>query len=272
MSHTLKTTTLFDLPIVAEPFAKVLETISAHEGSKPLIVCTPNPEQVVLSAENQDFKQDLLQADLLLPDGIGLVLASKVFAAAGKSNPIAERITGIDIVIGLLKHAYTKNKKVLVIGGRNYGAEFAGSNLEGLKKLSLSKEFFPEIHAHADEHNWYWMEGYSVVGEPTESEQKSVAQVVKKLQPDYVFVAFGAPFQEKWLVTHQSLLAESGTQVAMAVGGTFDVLTGNLSRAPQAFKDVHLEWLYRLIQEPWRWRRQTKLLLFIKGAVQELLK
>ena len=261
MSYTLKTTTLFDLPIVTDSFARVLEFLTSYDNKKPLIICTPNPEQIVLSTEDSAFKDDLLQADILLPDGIGIVVASRIFAAAGKSIPITERITGVDIVIGLLKHAFTQNKKVLVIGGRNYGAEFAESNLEGLKKIDLSKD-----------NTAYWLEGYAAIAHPTEQEEKAVAQVLKKLQPDYVFVALGAPFQERWLLAHTKLLEEVGVQLGIAVGGTFDVLTGNLKRAPELFQNLHLEWLYRLIQEPWRWRRQTKLLLFIKGAVQELLK
>lgn len=272
MSHTLKTTTLFDLPIVTDSFAYVLEFLTSYDKKKPLIICTPNPEQIVLSDEDSAFKNDLLEADILLPDGIGIVVASRIFAAAGKSIPITERITGVDIVIGLLKHAFTQNKKILVIGGRNYGAEFAESNLEGLKKLDLSKEFFPEIKTNFEDNTAYWLEGYADIAHPTEQEEESVSQVLKKLQPEYVFVALGAPFQERWLLAHTKLLEEVGVQLGIAVGGTFDVLTGNLKRAPELFQNLHLEWLYRLGQEPWRWRRQTKLLLFIKGAVQELLK
>ena len=165
-----------------------------------------------------------------------------------------ERITGIDVVNHLLVHAHHTNKKILVLGGRMYGGEDVSSTMPTLKKLQLSSLT-----------QAFWMEGYADIAHPAENEEAVIAQTLKKLQPAYVFVAFGAPHQERWLIEHSD-------QLGMAVGGSFDVLTGQLKRAPSLFQQLHLEWLFRLFQEPWRWRRQTKLLLFFKEAVREFLK
>lgn len=268
--HTLHFSKLFGFPIVAEPFKTVFEYVANHQG-RTLIIFTPNPEQIVLASENSQFREYLSQADLLLPDGAGLVLASRLLAASARAIPIPERITGIDLVAALLEKAVTEKKKVLVVGGRGYGKnQVAGQVIpENTSKLNVLSEFLPEMAVNDPE--WYWLEGYNDVENPTKLEEKQVSQVIKKLKPDYVFVALGAPYQERWLLEHRTLLEETHAAVGIAVGGTFDVLTGQLERAPEWMQRSHLEWLYRLKQEPWRWRRQTKLLLFVKEAVQELL-
>ncbi len=274
----LRTTRLFDLSVVTESFVKILDVLTTQSnttrGGKTLLVATPNPEQVVLSQENKSFQQALQNMNILLPDGIGLVLASRMFAAAGKAVPIVSRVTGVDIVQALLTEATQAGKTVLVVGGRGY--EHLGTPAKQFSKDAGRADasahvMVLEIPAEGGIHTCYWMEGYADAHTPTKEEEQFVEKVIRTLKPTYVFIALGAPVQEHWLVAHAELLQENAVAVGMAVGGAFDMLTGKLDRAPAWMQALHLEWLYRLYQEPWRWRRQLNLLKFIKLTVGELL-
>ena len=116
-----------------------------------------------------------------------------------------------------------------------------------------------------------WLEGYENVNKPTEKEEQVVRQTLQQLKPKLVLVAFGAPQQEQWVIEHSDLLKKAGTKVAMVVGGSFDVLFGRLKRAPLWMRAIGLEWLYRLLQEPKRWRRQLALLNFMKLVFKEII-
>lgn len=263
---SLSTITIFDLPFVSASLNQVVSQVTAGRNDL-CVICTPNPEQVVLARSNNRFKQDLLEADLLLPDGVGVIWTSRLLALAGKSAPLRERIAGVDLVLELLKDAAKNHKKVLVIGGRGYGGGSREDDLLGIQKLQTSPILLEKLYVSKGELIAFWSEGYQDVARPTDQENQQVHMIIQKIKPDYVFVALGAPYQERWLSEFRSLLQQEQVQVAMAVGGSFDILLGKLKRAPVLMRTLHIEWLYRLFQEPWRWRRQTKLLLFIKEAV-----
>jgi N-acetylglucosaminyldiphosphoundecaprenol N-acetyl-beta-D-mannosaminyltransferase len=109
----------------------------------------------------------------------------------------------------------------------------------------------------------YYKMGYQNVRQIEQNETKDVERLIKELRPEVVLVALGAPAQEKWLVQERELLAASGVRVAMAVGGSFDVLLGLVARAPMRWRQWRMEWLWRLVQEPWRWWRMLVLPRFI---------
>ncbi|MBP7768454.1 WecB/TagA/CpsF family glycosyltransferase [Candidatus Woesebacteria bacterium] len=246
----LHTTTVFGFSIVTDRFGEVAAAITRPHDTT-LLICTPNPEQLVLAEKNKDFAADLRAADVLLPDGAGLVVASRVLAGWGKCVPITERITGIDMVTYLLGVARNKQQRVLVIGGRGY-ERFFKESVEELGDIT-------------------WMEGYKDVSAPNAAEEAAVVAQIEQVRPTLVFVALGAPAQEQWLVSHTEILEKNAVQVAMAVGGTFDIISGKLQRAPAILRQLHLEWLYRLFQEPWRFKRQLQLLHFIRMTVSELV-
>ncbi len=267
----LRTTRLFELSITTDSFPKIFEFLTTQVPQdavqkRPLLVATPNPEQVVLSQKNPTFQRTLQSMDVLLPDGSGLVLASRILAAAGKAVPISSRVTGVDLVQALLAVATQTHKTVLVIGGRGY--ESIGRPAKRFIKQKVMLLDIPGIH---DSVSCYWLEGYAAAQKPTPEEEIQVEQVIRTLKPAYVFIALGAPLQEQWLLAHQDLLQKNNAQLAMAVGGAFDMLTGKLDRAPKLLQQLQLEWLYRLYQEPWRWRRQLSLFEFMKLTVQEVL-
>ncbi len=273
--QSLSTTRLFDLKIVSTSFDQVVEALT--QASQLTLVATPNPEQIVLADRNSHFKTNLQEMDVLLPDGTGLVLASHVLAAADKAKSISERITGVDVVTQLVADAHSKNQAVLVIGGRGY--EKSGEVVEKVGSQKITEKRSDSQAASFDLYQLdlenvgsvYWLEAYQNAAQPTEVEEALIEKVFQAVKPRYVFVAFGAPAQENWLVTHKQQLAKHHVRVAMAVGGSFDILTGILSRAPSLFLKLNLEWLYRLIQEPWRWKRQLQLVTFIKLVIQSVL-
>lgn len=225
---------------------------------KVIKVFTPNPEQFVLAAENKEFSRLLDQADILLPDGVGVVIFSQLAGKLVGKRGVEQRIAGVDVVEKLLKLASDHSWKVLLIGGRGYQHKLHQISVSGLataQKLTL-----------------LWQSAYQNVAQPTPEEELALVGLIKREQPDLVFVAFGAPWQEKWIVDHEELLTRNQVKLAMAVGGSFDLLLGKLKRAPLGLRVIGLEWLFRLWQEPSRWRRQLKLAKFVKLAIVALVK
>ena len=227
------------------------------------LIFTPNPEQVVQSKENQEFKTNLAQADILLPDGIGLVWASQLLYLKGKSKKLKERIAGREVVTDLLGLAEKKNFKVLVVGGRKYKT-ISNSQFSIINQVSKLK--FKNFQ------NIYWLPGYQDVSNSSQEEEQLVEKTIGALKPQIVFVALGAPLQEKWLVEHKKLLQQAGVILGMAVGGTFDYLLGIVSRCPEWLSNLGLEWLFRLVTQPWRLKRQLRLIKFVGLVVGEVFK
>jgi N-acetylglucosaminyldiphosphoundecaprenol N-acetyl-beta-D-mannosaminyltransferase len=273
---------LFQLPIYTaswQEFWDLLKSRLERKDSKDLLlVFTPNPEQIVQASKNQDFFKILKTGDILLPDGIGLLLANRfirfrqtarAFLKLSPSKPampakITEKITGVETTDKLLMEAAKKNYVSLIIGGRNYaefwgkeGGEYEGEMFEDEQSLIQLKK------------NLYWTEAYQDKEEPLLVEDQALEKILKKIKPQLVFVALGAPDQEKWLVDWRARLEQAGVVVAMAVGGSFDLLFGRIARAPRLFRSLGLEWFWRLLQQPWRWRRQLRLIQYLFLVRQE---
>lgn len=259
-------TNIFGLQIFSSEKYQLLEVLETHliKNEKTMVVFTPNPEQVVLANRSKIFAKTLGSADILVPDGVGLVFASRFLHKFDKSNEISERIAGIDLVVDLLKFAKQQKLKIMIIGGRDYeGREFKG---RAVKILELSGE--DNESEHATDFLW-WEKGFLDVSNPTKGESSELISDISRIKPDIVFVAFGAPYQERWITENLGSLNENNVSLAMAVGGTFDVLLGKVPRAPKMMQNLGLEWLYRLIEEPWRWRRQLRLLEFMGLVIKE---
>jgi len=250
---------IYGLKVFSSSKDELLKYLENHlESGKSLVkVFTPNPEQIVLSRENPKFKQALLEGDLLVPDGTGLVWGSQLLAWKQGSQPLAERIPGIELVEHLQSWSQENKQPVLIIGGREYQPV-------GDKKPAVTEPIAIDDHTR-------WMAGYLQKLNPTAVEETAVLATIAKLKPVIVYVALGAPVQETWIIDHQTDLEKAGVKIALTVGGSFDVILGKLSRAPGWMRQVGLEWLFRLGQEPWRWRRQTRLLRFIGITFQELI-
>lgn len=213
-------------------------------GKKHQIV-TPNPEFVIRAQTDREFRRILNQADLAIPDGVGIMWASRVLTA--HKDWIPERVTGTDLMIRLCELAAQKGYSVFLLGGEIGVAQRATEVLRirypGLKVLGTYE------------------------GEPSDSE-KTREKIQQYPEIDFLFVAFGAPQQEKWIAQNVLRLP---VKVAMGVGGAFDFIVGKQKRAPRLFQNLGLEWLWRLFIQPWRWRRQLALLKFTVLVVRRRL-
>lgn len=210
------------------------------------VVVTPNPEQVVLASRHPDFLRALQEADLALPDGIGLVWAGRLLNDHADPHAFPERMPGRKLFEELVAECAKRRLKVLLIGGYGAVAAKAAERLRnqypGLEVVGLSG---PKDSLRA-----------------SDSELLEFHQIVKEFQPHLVGVAFGAPKQELWMMENKMFLQEHGVRVVMAIGGTLDVLAGALMPTPTFFEKAHLEWLFRLLQQPSRWKRQLALPIF----------
>jgi N-acetylglucosaminyldiphosphoundecaprenol N-acetyl-beta-D-mannosaminyltransferase len=200
----------------------------------------------MLARREKRFLELLQQANVLLPDGHGLVWASGAQA----------RLTGSDSVKEILKIATEKKLKVLLIGG-NYQANEKGELIivNGIEKSVI-----------------FYTKGYQNISKVDQNEEKEVKLLISEIKPDIVFLAFGAPKQEEWLVSHREFLKNNQVKLAMTVGGSFDFLLNKIKRAPVLWQKLCLEWLWRLIQEPKRLKRQLVLpqfaFLVITGQIK----
>ncbi|WP_161878350.1 WecB/TagA/CpsF family glycosyltransferase [Alkalibacterium sp. MB6] len=205
------------------------------EDKQKTFLVTANPEIVMFAKDNKDYFDLLLQADFIAPDGIGIVRASKAL-----NTPIKERVPGFELMIGLLELANLHQKRVYFIGAKE--------DIIGLAVENVKKEW-PSIRIAGSHHGYF------------DHNDPAIIEQVKATKPDIVLVAFGFPRQEKWI---QRYLNEASYGIAVGVGGSFDVLSGKVKRAPSIVQRFHVEWLYRLMKEPSRYKRMSVLPLFLK--------
>ena len=224
--------------------AQALEQcVNGMEDKAPFVVVTPNSEIVVRANEDVQLKQIIEQANLVVPDGIGLVIGSKIV-----KKPLTERVTGIDLMGALLNHANETKKTVYLLGGKPGIAEKAGKNIvsqhPNLILLGTHHGYFSGVHT----------------GKKGHAEEKQIVEEIASQKPDLLFVALGAPGQEYFIDTYKSVL---NAKLLMGVGGSLDVISGEVKRAPEFYQKAGLEWLYRLIKEPSRIGRMAALPKFM---------
>lgn len=201
---------------------------------------TLNPEYVMLARRDRAFREALRRADLVTADGIGIVLAARwLWPGAIRAHRL-ERITGVDLVEGL---AELGDARVFLLGGS------PGTATEAVARLS--RRFPGFVPA-----------GIWDGGSPDSVDDRASLARIGASDARVVLVAYGAPGQVLWIARNQDALAAHGVRLAIGVGGAFDFLAGAVPRAPRWMRLWGLEWLYRLVREPWRWRRQRVLPLF----------
>lgn len=234
----LKTINILGTPVTSSSEEDILQYILLRLQSKDAktAIFTPNPEIVVRAYHNKVYQDVLKSAQVMLPDGVGLLWAGKILG-----KPLKSRITGVDFMEKLCLEASRRGLTVGFVGGRERIAE---RTAECLKKR------YP---------------GLTVAYATSELKVESLKLKVV----DILFVALGAPKQEEWI--HERL-PEIHARCAMGVGGAFDYISGEVSRAPKGMQKVGLEWMYRLVRQPWRWRRQTKLIEFMRLVLKEKVK
>lgn len=228
---------------------------SVLQKADPYYIVTPNPEIIMRAQADAEFREILNKAALSLCDGVGILLASKILG-----NGLKERITGVDLMEALCKEMVRKPVSIGFLGGRGRVAEKTAKCLErkyGKLNIVFTDEEWSEAgFVKARENNDL---RFKIKEE--RDEFINPKSIIVNPMIDILFVAFGAPKQEKWMAES---LEKGGYRVAIGVGGAFDYFGGTTNRSPIVIRSLGLEWLYRLIRQPWRWRRQLALLRFLK--------
>lgn len=218
---------------------------------KKFYIVTPNPEILVYASRHENYKNILNNAEISLADGTGLFLASILMG-----KPFKQRIPGIEFLEKLCKNTVRNPISMGFLGGRRGVAQ---RTAECLKKKypHLNVVFVGEE----------WSEAGFEYGDKADSRRQVARHTPHSI--DILFVAFGHPKQEEWI---QKNLEKLPIKVAMGVGGAFDYISGEVKRAPFMIRAIGFEWFYRLITQPWRWRRQLSLIEFIKLVVKEIFR
>ncbi len=210
-------------------------------GDTKAAVYTPNPEMVMTALKDPEFMEVLNTSAVNIPDGIGIVYASRF-----TENRIEERVPGCDTVLALFDKMRNTKKTAYFFGGAPGVAEKAKEEMEkrfkGLTVVGTADGYFDE-----------------------EKEQLIIADINEK-KPDLLLVGIGFPKQEKWIAKHLDGL---DVKVAIGVGGSLDVFSGTVKRAPKVFIKLNLEWFYRLLCQPSRIGRMMQLPAFMVEVIKD---
>ena len=206
------------------------------EEDGPHLVATPNPEIVQRANKDRAFAEILAGADLVVPDGVGVIYAAKILG-----RPLKSRVPGIDLAAALMGRVAGTGKRLFLLGAAPGVAEQAAVNLRAA---------YPGLVV-CGTHDGYFEEDGPVI------------DAIRRAEADIVFVCLGAPKQEKWIAAHGEA---AGARLYLGLGGSLDVFAGKAERAPERFQRLGLEWLYRLLKEPSRIGRMAKLPLFLVSA------
>lgn len=210
-------------------------------------IVTPNPEMLVDATRNQSFAHALAGATLQIPDGTGLIFAAKFLG-----TPLIERITGTDFLADILHIAAESKKRVYFLGAKDDTATRAASKLQ---------QTIPGWQLVGAENG-----GEKIVdASGTPQIDAQLTERIRAAAPDILFIAWGHPYQELWM--HRALPQLPSVKVAMGVGGAFDFYAGNVRRAPKIFRTLGIEWLWRLILQPWRIKRIFKAVIVFPWLV-----
>ena len=202
---------------------------------------TPNPEFLLNARKNAKFRRALLEADLVLADGIGVLYAARILG-----RPLGGRVTGVDFAQRLMARMAAEGGRLFLLGAKPGVAERAAANLA---------ERYPGLTVCGARDGYFTDDG-------------PVVEAIRAAEADVVFVCLGSPKQELWMAKNGPA---SGAHLMVGLGGALDVFAGTVDRAPEGFQKLGLEWLYRLAKEPRRAGRMIRLPLVLVYALGERL-
>lgn len=223
----------FDNVSMDEAVKKCENFLNSNQGN---LIVTPNPEIVMKAKDDEEFKNVINTAELVIPDGIGIIKAGNILG-----TPLKERVAGYDLICNLLEKYKDGSKTFYFWGSKPGFAEEAKTNME---------QKYPDIKI-VGTHTGYF----------TDEEEKNIVDEIRSLKPDILLVGAGFPKQEKIIHKYKK---EGFFKIGIGCGGSIDVLAGRVKRAPKLFIKLHLEWFYRLLKQPTRFKRMLVLPQFIK--------
>ena len=201
----------------------------------PRVVVTADASGIVAAQSDAQWRDILLGADLVTPDSAGIVWASRRVGSA-----IADRVSGVDLVDEICRLSAKKGHRLFFLGARPGVAEQAADRM---------RLHHPGANIVGTQHGYF-----------SQDDENGIVEHIREAKPDVLFVAMGIPRQEKFIVAH---LYEMAAKVSIGVGGSFDVLSGSVRRAPRLLRKLRLEWLWRLILNPRKWRKALSLPTFV---------
>ncbi len=205
------------------------------EGDSIHAVYTPNSEIIMQAQRNHELKSILNDAGLLIPDGAGVVLASKIL-----KTPLVEKVSGVDLAKNLFKISSGKNISCFILGGRPGVAEMAAVNIMAA---------YGKVKVKGYAHGYFKPE-----------EEAFVIERINRVKPDILLVGLGAPMQEFWI--HRNMYRLS-CKVCIGIGGSIDIFAGKITLTPEFIRKAGFEWLHRLIRDPRRFKRMMDLPRFM---------
>ena len=219
---------------------EAVETAMGYiERGEKCRVVTPNAEIGLDCLKNEQLRKLVNESELVLPDGVGVVHAARIL-----DRPLKGKVPGIEFGEKLCDRLQNTGKTLFLFGSKPGVADAAAVKL---------KEKYPGLLIAGT------LNGYF-------SDEKTVVDTINAAEPDVLFVCLGCPKQELFMERWREELTCS---VMAGLGGSLDVLSGNLQRAPKAFRDLGLEWFYRLLKEPKRIKRMARLPLYLIYAERE---
>ncbi len=220
--------TILDVPIDDVLLDEALEQIAAYvRAGGAQHVVTVNPEFIMAAQRDCAFRTALQQADLHVPDGVGINVVARWLR-----QPLRGRVPGVELCEGIAARSAVEGWRLFLLGAAPGVAEAAA------RELRRRYGGVQIVGCYA--------------GSPRSSDEAAIRERIRAARPDILFVAYGAPAQDLWIARNQPLLR---VPVAIGVGGTLDYLSGNVLRAPHWMRRLGLEWLFRLVRQPWRWKR-----------------
>jgi N-acetylglucosaminyldiphosphoundecaprenol N-acetyl-beta-D-mannosaminyltransferase len=231
--HTLPAINILGVPVHKVTMEQTL-ALAEDLMARPICgqIATVNPEFIIAAQRDAAFMAVLQKADLCIPDGIGLL-----HAARWMGEELPERVPGSELVYRLAEAAAKHGRRLFLLGAAPGVAEEAAAALQvRYPRLIVAGTF---------------------AGSPSVAEDERLVAMINDSRADLLYVAYGAPNQDKWIARNKEKL--SSVRLAMGVGGSLDFVAGRAQRAPAWVQDAGLEWLYRLVKEPWRWRRMLAL-------------
>ncbi|MFF2483678.1 WecB/TagA/CpsF family glycosyltransferase [Paenibacillus sp. NPDC058071] len=204
-------------------------------------VITANPIMIMSAIDSKDYYKMMRTAELIVPDGAGVV-----WAANHVGTPVSERVTGFDLLHRLMQAGEKRKWSVYLLGTSQEVIEAAA------EKLQLQ---YPQVRIVGVRNGYFKAD-----------QDAEVIAAIREASPDLLFVARGAETQEPWISKYKK---ELGVPIIMGVGGSFDIISGRLNRAPKLFQKLRLEWFYRLLQEPKRLPRMMVLPKFVVKVIRD---
>ncbi|MFN2462331.1 MAG: WecB/TagA/CpsF family glycosyltransferase [Candidatus Dormibacteria bacterium] len=241
---------ILDVDVDAVTLAEAVDAIGdavdacrGHGGST-FQVATVNPQFVILARGDRAFRDILRGAALRVPDGVGVVQASWILG-----RPLPGRVPGVELVQSLAASSARRGHRLFLLGAAPGVAEAVATRLlRHSPGLTVAGTF---------------------AGDASEAGDAESLGRIREARADILLVAYGAPAQERWLARN---LVVSGAAAGIGVGGTFDYLAGRVQRAPAVMRRLGLEWLFRVVRQPWRIGRIAQLPLFLLLVIRQRLR